>query len=64
MRGGDAAGVIDPLSGEGMTAALTSRKQAGHTLIDNLGHGNMTVHLETYSEWIREHIQQAYQANE
>ena len=61
---GDAAGIIDPLSGEGITAALTSGKQAGQALIEYLLHGNMTVHLETYSEWIREHFQQTYQASE
>jgi flavin-dependent dehydrogenase len=60
---GDAAGVVDPLSGEGITAALTSGKQAGHALIDYLWHGNRTVHLETYSEWVREHFQQTYQAS-
>jgi flavin-dependent dehydrogenase len=58
---GDAAGVVDPLSGEGITAALASGKQAGQALVDYLWHGTMTMHLETYSAWVREHFQHAYQ---
>jgi flavin-dependent dehydrogenase len=50
---GDAAGLIDPINGEGLTAALASGQAAGNAIADFLmGNQNMKS-LRNYSDWIR-----------
>jgi flavin-dependent dehydrogenase len=57
---GDAAGLVDPSSGEGLTAALRSGWEAGRavgTFVQS--DGDIRV-LEAYSTWIREHFSIRY----
>jgi geranylgeranyl reductase family protein len=57
---GDAAGLISPYGGEGMTAALRSGEQAGETISDYLL-GNRDLHkLEEYSQWVIKHFSHEY----
>jgi menaquinone-9 beta-reductase len=57
---GDAAGLVDPVNGEGLTAALTSGLVAGeaaaHFLLRNRDMGA----LRSYSEWVRAHFSKRY----
>jgi flavin-dependent dehydrogenase len=57
---GDAAGLSDPDTGEGIAAALLSGQRAGQTLAQYLHDGNLE-RLESYSRWILEHFSGAYQ---
>jgi geranylgeranyl reductase family protein len=57
---GDAAGLINPSGGEGMTAALKSGNQAGKAISSYLSGGRLPLKLEEYSKWIREHFSQQY----
>jgi flavin-dependent dehydrogenase len=56
---GDAAGVADPLNGEGITAALTSGRRAGSAVAQFLLEADDS-HLEAYSGWVRAHFEAAY----
>jgi flavin-dependent dehydrogenase len=49
---GDAAGLIDPISGEGLTAALVSGKRAGEAVASFLS--GEPAALEDYSRWVRD----------
>jgi flavin-dependent dehydrogenase len=55
---GDAAGLVDPISGEGLTAALVSGKRAGAAVASFLSgqHGA----LADYSRWVRDWGQARY----
>jgi flavin-dependent dehydrogenase len=57
---GDAAGLINPYSGEGMTAALRSGEQAGKAISDYLLGNRDPLKLDEYSHWIIEHFSQQY----
>jgi flavin-dependent dehydrogenase len=48
---GDAAGLVDPISGEGLTAALVSGKRAG-AVIASFVSGDCGA-LNEYSQWVR-----------
>jgi flavin-dependent dehydrogenase len=55
---GDAAGLVDPISGEGLTAALVSGKRAGAAVASFLS-GEPSA-LADYSRWIRDWGQARY----
>jgi geranylgeranyl reductase family protein len=55
---GDAAGLIDPISGEGLTAALVSGKQAGAAVASFLS-GDPGA-LTEYGQWVRDWGQARY----
>jgi geranylgeranyl reductase family protein len=57
---GDAAGLINPSSGEGMTSALRSGNQAGKAITSYLLENRNPFKLEEYSKWISEHFSQQY----
>lgn len=57
---GDAAGLINPYSGEGMTAALRSGEQAGKAISDYLLGNHDPRKLNEYSRWIIEHFSRQY----
>jgi len=58
---GDAAGLVNPYSGEGMTAALKSGEQAGKAMSGYLLGNRDLSELEKYSHWITKHFQQQYE---
>ncbi len=55
---GDAAGLVDPISGEGLTAALVSGKRAGAAIASFLS-GEPGA-LAEYSRWVRDWGQARY----
>ncbi len=55
---GDAAGLVDPISGEGLTAALVSGKRAGAAAASFLS--GKSDALQDYSQWIRNWAQARY----
>jgi flavin-dependent dehydrogenase len=55
---GDAAGLVDPISGEGLTAALVSGKRAGEAVASFLS--GKPGALDAYSRWIRDWGQANY----
>ncbi len=57
---GDAAGLINPYAGEGMTAALISGEQAGKAIYKYLLGNRNPLRLVEYSHWIFEHFSQQY----
>ena len=57
---GDAAGLINPCGGEGMTAALRSGEQAGKAISGYLLGNRDRLKLEEYSERIIERFSQQY----
>jgi flavin-dependent dehydrogenase len=57
---GDAAGLVDPDSGEGITAALISGERAGIALSFFLRDGRNGAHLEEYSVWVKEYFNRKY----
>ena len=57
---GDSAGLIDPYTGEGMTAALKSGEQAGKAISDYLLGNRDPLKLDEYSHWIIEHFSRQY----
>ena len=57
---GDAAGLINPYTGEGMTAALRSGEQAGKAISSYLLGNRDPIKLEEYSKWIIEHFSRQY----
>ena len=57
---GDAAGLVSPYSGEGITAALRSGEQAGKAILGYLLGNCNPLELEEYSKWINEHFSQKY----
>ena len=59
---GDAGGLIDPISGEGISAALISGEQAGRAIAAYLARGRHVADLEIYSQWVQDYFHQAYAA--
>jgi len=59
---GDAAGLMNPYGGEGMTAALRSGEQAGKAILSYLSGNRGPLKLEEYSEWITEHFGRQYRS--
>lgn len=57
---GDAAGLINPHTGEGMTAALRSGKQAGEAISSYLLKNRDPSVLKEYSAWIIEYFSRQY----
>lgn len=57
---GDAAGLVDPISGEGITAALISGEYAGRAVFLYLQEDKNARRLQEYSHWVREHFSNAY----
>jgi flavin-dependent dehydrogenase len=57
---GDAAGLINPYSGEGITAALKSGEQAGKVITTYLLENRNFLKLEEYSKWIVKYFSQRY----
>jgi flavin-dependent dehydrogenase len=55
---GDAGGLVDPTSGEGLTAALTSGKRAGMAIASFLAREPRA--LGNYSRWVRGWSQARY----
>lgn len=56
---GDAGGLVDPMTGEGITAALHSGRLAGEAVAAFFDTGN-DAHLSTYSNTIRDHCHARY----
>jgi menaquinone-9 beta-reductase len=56
---GDAAGLADPDTGEGVAAALLSGQQAGKALARYLDDARL-CHLEDYSQWVRQYFGDSY----
>jgi flavin-dependent dehydrogenase len=57
---GDAAGLVDPVNGEGLTAALASGRAAGEAAARFvLGNGDAGV-LRSYSEWVKAYFGSRY----
>ena len=59
---GDAAGLMNPYGGEGMTAALRSGEQAGKAILSYLSGNRNSLKLEEYSEWITKHFGRQYRS--
>ncbi|HZZ62899.1 MAG TPA: FAD-dependent monooxygenase [Roseiarcus sp.] len=57
---GDSAGLVDPLTGEGLTAALKSGRAAGAAVAAYLVGGRNVKALEYYSAWIRAAFEARY----
>ena len=57
---GDAAGLIDPLNGEGLTAALLSGEAAGSAVANFLLHKQEPKWLEAYSTWVQQTFSDSY----
>lgn len=56
---GDAAALVDPLTGEGLTAALESGFRAGHAVRRFLTSGD-SRYLACYSAWVQQHFSTRY----
>ena len=61
---GDAAGLVDPVSGEGITAALASGAKAGQSVADYIRDGHHPRSLQQYSAWVRSYCSERYSRNE
>jgi flavin-dependent dehydrogenase len=59
---GDAAGLVDPLTGEGISAALQSGEKAGAAIAGFLNHGTARV-LQEYSLWVGDYFGSKYAAS-
>ena len=57
---GDAAGLINPYSGEGITAALKSGEQAGNAVVKFLLEDRNPIKLQQYSDWIIDYFSNQY----
>ena len=57
---GDAAGLVDPLTGEGLTAALKSGWRAGEAAANFVHSDRNPAVLEEYSKWILEYFSRFY----
>lgn len=57
---GDAAGLADPITGEGITAALTSGWAAGTAVANFLTHKRDPSWLQKYTNWVRATFAVAY----
>jgi flavin-dependent dehydrogenase len=57
---GDAAGLADPFTGEGITAALLSGERAGCAISMYLRENRHPARLREYSQWVRQHFSQKY----
>ena len=61
MSCGDSAGLVDPMTGEGLSAAFRSGEMAAQAVADYLGgHGEMS--LVKYSSLIRQVFSTKYEA--
>lgn len=60
---GDAAGLIDPLSGEGITPALVSGQMAGIALHNYIADAFNEQHLHYYSMLVEHYFKQRYSEN-
>ena len=60
MSCGDAAGLVDPQSGEGITAALVSGKMAGSFISQYLKEQRQPARLVEYSQWVHDYFSQVY----
>lgn len=60
---GDAAGLIDPLSGEGITAALASGRMAGFAIHNYVADAFNEQHMYFYSLLVNEYCRQRYAEN-
>ena len=60
---GDAAGLVNPYNGEGMTAALRSGEQAGKAIADYLLGNRDPLRLDEYSQWVMSHFSRQYRLN-
>lgn len=58
---GDAAGLVDPLTGEGVGPALESGRQAGAAVASFLQDGANQALLEAYSAWLASTFRARYQ---
>jgi menaquinone-9 beta-reductase len=57
---GDAAGLVNPYSGEGISTALRSGEQAGKAILNYLLENHNPLKLDEYSKWINEYFSQKY----
>ena len=57
---GDAAGLVDPVSGEGITAALQSGQRSGAAVARFVQDARDPRHLQEYSTWVAEHYGREY----
>jgi geranylgeranyl reductase family protein len=57
---GDAAGLVNPLNGEGLTAALTSGGAAGAAIANYLLHDRAIDWVVAFSRWMKEFHDSAY----
>jgi menaquinone-9 beta-reductase len=57
---GDAAGLVDPITGEGLTAALFSGEQVGMAVSQFLLDDRNPRHLVNYSEWVKNYFTGRY----
>lgn len=60
---GDAAGVVDPVTEEGISAALESGRRAGQAMASYLESGRNPNFLEAYSSWVSAHFTAKYRAD-
>jgi len=59
---GDAAGLVDPVTGEGITAALVSGRAAGMAMDAFLREGQSSAKLRSYSDWVATSFRARYEA--
>jgi flavin-dependent dehydrogenase len=59
---GDAAGLVDPITGEGLTAALMSGEQAGTAVSQFLLDNRDPRYLTNYSEWVKNYFIERYRS--
>jgi flavin-dependent dehydrogenase len=57
---GDAAGLVDPSTGEGLTAALRSGWEAGRAMGTFVRSDGDIRALENYSQWVRDYFLPRY----
>jgi flavin-dependent dehydrogenase len=57
---GDAAGLVDPANGEGITAAVESGARAGESIAAYLTGGRRDIPLQQYSDWVRGSFEDRY----
>lgn len=60
---GDAAGLVDPINGEGISAALVSGREAGKAMSNYLAGHREVQYLEAYSDFIRSYFSSLYSDN-
>lgn len=57
---GDAAGLIDPATGEGITAALKSGQEAGTAISKYIEENRNLSRLDEYSHWVKQYFDRQY----